>query len=398
MALAYPVERAARSTGTALSRGAFWFGTVFLVTIIVALFLITADRGTDLGWPAAASLVLVLVAGVIVRLPLGRHPFVIGAAAAIAVVGVASSTLMLLSRVDSNAPADTIVFTFVKIAVIMFGLVAGRYVNPIVAIIVAYVIAELPVTALSLATGHPYSFDVATSCAFVVALAAIVLLDRSRARARVTSARLQQAATEDREAIDRDLDAMSSSALVHDTVLNELAVVATIAPGELTERAREQIRRSVELVSGTAVTEETPDFVPLTDATATERAPSLLDPAIADAASSGLTVVANGESGALSALAPDVVAALVLAVRQCLANVMQHAGVTSCELTVLSTASDVCVMVIDSGAGFDEETVDPDRFGLRNSVRARIVAVGGSVQIWSAPGAGTSIAILVPRA
>ena len=394
MALAYPVERAAHSTGTALSKGAFWFGIVFLVTIMVALFIITTDRGTTRAWPpAVAALLLVMASGILVRSPLARRRWVIALAAMLTVLGVVVVCFLLLARVNSSAPADTIVFTFVKVAIIMFGLVAGRYMNPIVAVVAAYLIAEVPVTSLSLVTGHPYSFDVATSSAFVVALAVIVLLDRSRARARATSARLQEAATEDRKAIERDLDAVSSSALVHDTVLNELAVVAMIAPGELNERARDQIRRSIELVSGADLAEPPADFTSVTDAASTP-----LTPTIAAVEALGLTVVENGESAALSALAPDVITALALAVRQCLTNVHQHAGVTSCELTVLATETDVCVMVIDSGIGFDQDAVGDDRLGLRNSVRARIAAVGGSVQVWTAPEAGTSIAIMVPRA
>jgi signal transduction histidine kinase len=53
-------------------------------------------------------------------------------------------------------------------------------------------------------------------------------------------------------------------------------------------------------------------------------------------------------------------------------------------------------MVVDTGKGFTEAETGIDRLGLRNSVRRRIEAVEGTVQVWSTPGRGTSIMIRVP--
>jgi len=39
---------------------------------------------------------------------------------------------------------------------------------------------------------------------------------------------------------------------------------------------------------------------------------------------------------------------------------------------------------------------NPDRLGLRRSVRDRIESIGGTVQVWSTPGRGTSIVLSVP--
>jgi len=54
------------------------------------------------------------------------------------------------------------------------------------------------------------------------------------------------------------------------------------------------------------------------------------------------------------------------------------------------------VMVIDSGSGFVEQSVGGDRLGLRQSIRGRIEGVGGSVQVWTTPGVGTSVSLTVP--
>jgi signal transduction histidine kinase len=88
--------------------------------------------------------------------------------------------------------------------------------------------------------------------------------------------------------------------------------------------------------------------------------------------------------------------ALGLAVKQCLVNVLKHSGTTQAEVAVYGSEADVSVMVVDTGKGFMETETGADRLGLRNSVRRRIEAIEGTVQVWSTPGRGTSIMIRVP--
>src|SRR5690606_8202612 len=83
---------------------------------------------------------------------------------------------------------------------------------------------------------------------------------------------------------------------------------------------------------------------------------------------------------------------------QCLANVIKHSGVMKAEVAVYGSDSEVSVMIVDDGSGFEVNAVGPDRLGLRASVRRRIEAVGGTVQLWSTPGSGTSVLIRVPVA
>ena len=53
-------------------------------------------------------------------------------------------------------------------------------------------------------------------------------------------------------------------------------------------------------------------------------------------------------------------------------------------------------MVIDHGVGFDPNAVPSARLGLRNSVVGRIEALGGGVRVWSQPGSGASVLIVMP--
>ena len=390
MPLVFPTDLAAQSTKVALSKGAFWFGSVFLSVAAVIIVVISRDRGTQVGLPALLALVIIAGGAVLVRVPAARNPVVVAGAAGLALAGDTLYLSVLIPLVQPSAPADTIVLTLVKVAIIMFGAVASRYTRAITSTVVALLIAEVPTYVISMVSGHPYSFDVASAAAFLVTFGVFCMLDFTRSRARSSAESLVRASEEDREAIERDNTASSSSALVHDTILNELAVVATAEAGPLSDVVRTRIARSLELVAAPAEPRST-------NLSGSVLAGSVLAETLEEAALSGLTLSISGEFDALSGVAPEVGAALALAVRQCLANVALHSGVDRAELTVLTTPTDVCVLVIDSGVGFDEEAVAPDRLGLRNSVQGRIAQVGGTVHVWTSPGAGTSISLLVPR-
>lgn len=88
-------------------------------------------------------------------------------------------------------------------------------------------------------------------------------------------------------------------------------------------------------------------------------------------------------------------------VRELLFNVIKHAHTDSAEVAMRKYGpNDVEVEVADHGSGFEiaaaEDVRDLDSFGLF-SVRERLRAVGGCVEIRSAPGKGTQILLRAPR-
>jgi signal transduction histidine kinase len=105
----------------------------------------------------------------------------------------------------------------------------------------------------------------------------------------------------------------------------------------------------------------------------------------------------TGDFGVLGVLGLRRAAALDAAVAQCLINVARHAGVDEAELALGYGGGEVTVAVMDSGAGFDESEVPPDRIGLRTSIRARIEQEQGTVRLWSTKGIGTTIVLTVPE-
>ncbi|HEX8581086.1 MAG TPA: ATP-binding protein [Acidimicrobiales bacterium] len=93
----------------------------------------------------------------------------------------------------------------------------------------------------------------------------------------------------------------------------------------------------------------------------------------------------------------DVLAAVVGAVAEAVANVGKHAGVR--RAVVFAEQDDdgrLFVSVRDDGRGFDPAAVPPDRRGLAGSVVGRVADAGGRAEVVSAPGRGTEVRIRVP--
>jgi signal transduction histidine kinase len=91
----------------------------------------------------------------------------------------------------------------------------------------------------------------------------------------------------------------------------------------------------------------------------------------------------------------EVAMAVQGAVRECLTNVVKHAGTRRALIEVDGSSQELRVTVRDDGCGFS--VVDtPLRFGLARSVIQRIEEVGGTVTLSSRLGHGTAVALAVP--
>ncbi|MFP4345496.1 MAG: two-component regulator propeller domain-containing protein [Anaerolineales bacterium] len=98
-----------------------------------------------------------------------------------------------------------------------------------------------------------------------------------------------------------------------------------------------------------------------------------------------------------SPLAPEVENQLLRIVQEALTNVRKHAGVDEAQVIFTCHPDGVQVVVADRGAGFDRATAlaADGHFGLQ-IMRERAESVGGSLEIRSAPGAGTRLVIHLP--
>ena len=109
-------------------------------------------------------------------------------------------------------------------------------------------------------------------------------------------------------------------------------------------------------------------------------------------------VVATGAVDSAGSVGPEGERELFRIAQEAVSNAVRHAGAASVEVTVGVGPQTVSVTVTDDGRGFDPAArgVRSRRLGL-TSMRERAEALGGDLSVRSAPGAGTTVRVEVPR-
>ena len=93
-------------------------------------------------------------------------------------------------------------------------------------------------------------------------------------------------------------------------------------------------------------------------------------------------------------LPPEIETTLYRVVQEALSNVVKHAAADHVSIVIAQRGSSVAATVDDDGQGFDEGNVRSDALGL-TGMRERLALVGGTLEVESAPGSGTTIAAQV---
>lgn len=105
-------------------------------------------------------------------------------------------------------------------------------------------------------------------------------------------------------------------------------------------------------------------------------------------------------TGEQDRLPEDYETALFRVAQEALTNVAKHAGVREASLRLRFLTRRVCLRVVDQGQGFDSaplaEVSSLGGWGLRG-IQERATLLGGSSQITSAPGEGTTVQVCIPR-
>jgi signal transduction histidine kinase len=259
-----------------------------------------------------------------------------------------------------------------------------------------YLVALLATGTASWLAGVPWVADARLAIVVALELAGILLMPALIAR----SARVQPVV----DALADSLEAQAVEAQVvrraasnaHDTLLATLAALGMAQPGRLDPQLREDIEGELarfhsdawaaNLASGPQAGVPAPI------------APTDIDELVTEMAARGVLVRVSGSPASLGVLDPDRRAVALAALSQSLANVAVHANTDSAELVLFldREAGVLSLSVVDGGVGFDIDAVQPDRLGLRLSVRDRIESIGGSVRVWSRPGQGTALMMLLP--
>lgn len=357
------------------------------VTAIALLLYRFADPDVRVAGAVLALLPMLVMIAVHVQFGTWRS------AVAFLVVG-AVCTWWFATIVQREVPVGWVASYLLSLVVIPLILVGGAGAVP--SRVIAWSVAGFVVgrsaalVALVKTDGTAHAFVLAwVTLAFVVAL--VLFTSRSSVRSERVQPELLRAAREEHVSAYRAGVEAEAAAILHDTVLNHLGAIALAPDGPMDAQLARTVDADIATLTGQGWLEPQESRSPGAAAASFERM-------LADERAQGLRIASTGEPSSLAGLDERTLDALVRAVGQCLANVRKHAGVDAAEVSVFDDGASCTVMVVDDGRGFDEAETGADRMGLRASVRQRIERVGGSVQIWSSPGSGTSVMMTVPTA
>ncbi|VTU22124.1 sensor histidine kinase [Variovorax sp. PBL-E5] len=84
-------------------------------------------------------------------------------------------------------------------------------------------------------------------------------------------------------------------------------------------------------------------------------------------------------------------------VQECLTNIGKYACASEAQIVLVDCKQDAMVAVLDNGSGFDVTGADSSHHGLQG-MRHRVETCGGRLTITSAPGKGTRIMAMLPKA
>ena len=84
------------------------------------------------------------------------------------------------------------------------------------------------------------------------------------------------------------------------------------------------------------------------------------------------------------------------AAREAVVNAAKHAQTEQIDVYVEISSEQIEIFVRDRGIGFEKDSIDSDRRGIRESIEARMKRIGGSSSLVSTLGEGTEVELLVP--
>jgi len=318
------------------------------------------------------------------------------AVAAYLAVGFVASTayeLTLLMALPGSIDTQIYLLNRPAVALVLVGLVARTPLAGIAWSVLGFLVSTLSTLAVTLLAGVPFRPGYGPLFVVVISLAAYLTLWGVQVVQRHRIPNIEELEAEnDRLAHGEDL-ARRTTAAVHDTLLNDLSIVMN-APDELDVRARSRLRQDLETLSGAEWLDTRSQLTVVDDQDTSLR--NDIGRMISDYQWRGLSVHVTGSGDGIYQLEPTTATAVVDALGAALENVARHSGASVAEVELVYEPESITVMVADEGVGFDPTKVAADRLGIRASIEDRIAAVGGTVQVWSSPGSGTSIMMTVP--
>ena len=190
------------------------------------------------------------------------------------------------------------------------------------------------------------------------------------------------------------IEARRSAALdLHDGLAQELALLSAYTYSPASERATPEWQEQLQLTAECALVEARRAIAVLANVDPLTLSADL---GRADQATSGSDIDVRVEVDAEAIESdPALRESLVRIVREAVTNAVRHGGARHIEIRV-GTGGGSTLRISDDGAGFDVVRGDKTgRFGLV-SMQERAKEIGGSLQVHSAPGQGTTVEVMWP--
>jgi signal transduction histidine kinase len=364
--------------------------TILLTFPVLIETMVLRGRADELPVPL---MLLVLILFGIVAVALWRRIEVVLVYLALAAVATLGFELAVLQGDPGILETNLYLVNRPTLALVAVGVTAATALSGILWSFFGLVVATSVSLAASLIADVPFRPGFGPLMVFLIAAVAYLTFAaiQNAQRRQVPNFEALEAETL-RLASGEDLSRRTTAA-VHDTVLNDLSIVLTTTD-TLSEGAIARLRRDLEELRGAEWISQTTSIPTADDEDASLR--NELMRMVSDFQWQGLSIHVTGSGSGVYKLAPDVARALVAAVRASFENVVKHSGASVAELELIYGESEITVMITDQGAGFDLRAIPADRLGVRGSIVERMEAVGGSAQIWSTPGGGTSVVMTVP--
>ena len=388
-----PREVAARVITSGIARGVWAVNAMNLALTVPILveFMLMRDLASQLFAPLVILLALLVFA---VVAALNPHPWVVVAFLVVGSIGVVLYEVTLITLIPDVLSEAYFLVNRPAVSLVLVGVASSTWRAGLVWTGIGYLVSTGASAVAAAIAATPFRTGWAPLLMFTLYVSSYLAFAAIQANVRRRVPNFEEFEEETRRMVLEENLRSRATALVHDTLLNDLSIVMT-APDELDERARARLRedidtlRSEEWLTHSAQT-------PVDDQDGELRNQLMM--IVSDLQWRGLTVHITGSGSGIYRLEPEVADALLEATRVCLENVLRHSGASVAKIDLAYTHDELTLIVSDQGRGFDPTTVAADRLGIRVSLVTRIEAVGGDVKIWSSPEVGTSIVIRVPVA
>ncbi|HWM33361.1 MAG TPA: hypothetical protein VNR36_03875 [Pseudolysinimonas sp.] len=387
-----PRDLAARIiNGTVASMG--WaVGAITIITAFPVLIetLVLRGRGADLPLPVMLLAVILLGIAAVAR---WRRVEVVLVFLAVACVATLAYELILLDGDPGMLDDNLYLVNRPTLAIVAVSVASATALSGILWSAFQLVLATSVALTASIIAGVPFRPGFGPLMVFAIATVgySTFAVIQAAQRRKVPNFDALEAETQ-RLARGEDLS-KATMAVVHDTVLNDLAILLN-STGALEDAAIDRLRRDMAELRSAEWISQTTSIPTADDEDATLRNDIMR--MVSDFQWRGLSIHVTGSGSGVYKLRPKVARALIGSVRAAFENVLRHSGVTVAELELIYSDDEITVMITDQGAGFDRAAIAPDRLGVRGSIEERLRAVGGHAQIWSSPGGGTSVVLTVP--